>query len=140
VPVFTHILDLLIQKRNCAVTDDNILVVEDDPDGQELVGRMLRHHRIPSEVVGSAEDALAMLAQQNYRAVIIDLALPGMDGWTLLNQIHSSPGTAELPCVAMTAYHSPELAIEAVRAGFLAYFPKPLEATSFVRELQRILG
>src|SRR5512134_2942403 len=116
-----------------------ILVVEDDADGQEVVTRMLRHNRIPCDVVGSAEEALRNLAAgQQYTAAILDLALPGMDGWTLLGRIHSTFGN--LPCVAITAYHSPELAVKAVEAGFVAYFPKPLETTSFVRELQRVLN
>jgi AmiR/NasT family two-component response regulator len=41
--------------------------------------------------------------------------------------------------VAVTAYHSAEVAYQAVEDGFVAYFPKPLEATSFVRELQNAL-
>lgn len=118
----------------------HVLVVEDDPDGQEVVARMLRHHKINTTVVGSAEDALGLLAEKKYTALVIDLALPGMDGWTLLNTIQRNPKTAYLPCVAMTAFHSADLAIKAIEAGFVAYFPKPLEATSFVRELQRVVG
>jgi CheY-like chemotaxis protein len=122
------------------MSDWRILVVEDDPDGQEVVGRMLRHYQIDTDIVGDADEALQYLSQQSYTAAILDLALPGMDGWSLLNAIHSNADTAELPCVAVTAFHSPELAVKAVKAGFTAYFPKPLEATSFVQELQRVLG
>jgi hypothetical protein len=41
--------------------------------------------------------------------------------------------------VAVTAYHSANVAMKAIQAGFVAYFPKPLEAASFVRELSRVL-
>jgi CheY-like chemotaxis protein len=122
------------------MSDWRILVIEDDPDGQEVVGRMLRHFKIPNDIVGNADEALEQLSHQNYTAAIVDLALPGMDGWTLLQTIHSHAETADLPCVAVTAFHSPELAVKAVKAGFTAYFPKPLEANSFVQELQRVLS
>ena len=122
------------------MNDWHILVVEDDPDGQEVVMRMLRHHRITAQTTDNGEDALQLLGQADYTGAIIDLALPGMDGWSLLNAIHKNPNTKSLPCVAITAFHSPELAVKAIQAGFLAYFPKPLEATSFVRELQRVLS
>lgn len=121
------------------MSERRILVVEDDPDGQEVVSRILNHHRIPHVSVRSAEEALTVLRDGNaLTGAIIDLALPGMDGWTLLNTIHGEATTAGMPCVAMTAFHSSELAVKAVQAGFEAYFPKPLDSTSFVREIERV--
>ncbi|MBX3065450.1 MAG: response regulator [Anaerolineae bacterium] len=121
------------------MSERRILVVEDDPDGQEVVSRILNHHRIPHVSVRSAEEALSVLHQGTaLTGAIIDLALPGMDGWTLLNTIHGEANTAGLPCVAMTAFHSSELAVKAVQAGFEAYFPKPLDSTAFVREIERV--
>ncbi len=121
-------------------TAAHYLVVEDDHDGQELVSRILRHHRVQFAVCGSAEEALAQISNGAvFGGAIIDLALPGMDGWTLLRTLHTVPATAALRCVAMTAYHSPEIAVKAIEAGFAAYFPKPLDATAFMRELVRVL-
>jgi len=117
-----------------------VLVVEDDPDGQEVVTRMLRHHGIPAVMADSGEMALSRLNDTQYTAAVIDLALPGIDGWMVLNAIRRNPNTANLPCVAVTAFHSAEVAVKAIEAGFNAYFPKPLDATSFVRELQRVVG
>ncbi len=119
--------------------DKRLLVVEDDPDGQEVVARLLRHHKIAADVVYTAEDALDLLAANHYSGAIFDLALPGMDGWSLLETVQNNNHTAALPCVAITAYHSADVAVKAMEAGFVAYFPKPLEATSFVRELTRVL-
>ena|ERR1700694_201265 len=116
-----------------------VLVVEDDPDGQEVVGVMLRHHRIHADIVFRAEEALDLLSQNQYTLAVIDLSLPGMDGWTLLETIQSNPQTAAMPCVAITAFHSADVIIKAIQAGFIAYFPKPLEATSFVRELEHLV-
>ncbi|MBI1257232.1 MAG: response regulator [Chloroflexi bacterium] len=120
------------------MSDWHVLVVEDDPDGQEVVTRILRHHRITADVAGTAEDALKKLSATHYDLAVIDLALPTMNGWALLQAIKASSTLSGLPCVAVTAFHSAEVAVEAIQAGFAAYFPKPLEATSFVRELQRI--
>jgi len=116
-----------------------LLVVEDDPDGQEVVNRILKHHHIEHDTVSNAEDAWDMLQQNSYTAAIIDLHLPGQDGWSLFNQIKSTGNLSDIKCIAVTAYHSPETAYQAVEDGFTAYFPKPLEATSFVRELQNVL-
>lgn len=117
-----------------------VLVVEDDPDSQEVVSRILRHHKIANDVASDGETALEMLSQQPYAAVVIDLALPKIDGWGVLETLRNTPQLAHMPCVAVTAFHSAEVAVKAIQAGFSAYFPKPLDATSFVRELSHIIG
>ena len=82
-----------------------------------------------------------MLFETNatYDAVIIDLALPGKDGWELLSEIVDNPNTENLPCIAVTAFHNSKLREQALHAGFTAYFPKPLDGTQLGRELDRIL-
>src|SRR5262245_51886845 len=110
----------------------NVLVVEDDPDGQDVVQRILRHYKIAYQAAYDAETALELLANQQYTFAVIDLALPGLDGWGLLKAIKGDPQMAEMPCFAITAYHSTEVVMQAINNGFAAYFPKPLDATSFV--------
>jgi CheY-like chemotaxis protein len=116
------------------------LVIEDENDSAEVVARILRFHNIPFEVANSAESALVMMQSTMPTVMIVDLALPEMDGWGLLNVVRSNPETAHIPAVAVTAFHSTNVAQKAIEAGFNAYFPKPIEPTSFVRELERILG
>jgi CheY-like chemotaxis protein len=118
-----------------------ILVVEDDPDGQALVAHVLQYLNLPIDVVGDAEQALTCLLDSDvtYRAVIVDLALPGRDGWELLADIQGNAKTSRLPCVAVTAFHTSKIREEAIRAGFVAYFSKPIDATSFARELEALL-
>ena len=118
-----------------------ILVVEDDPDGQALVAHVLEYLNIPIDVANDAEEAGEFLFRSGttYNAVIIDLALPGKDGWELLAQIQANNHTASLPCLAITAFHTSKLREDAIRAGFTAYFAKPLDATSFARELEAVL-
>jgi CheY-like chemotaxis protein len=121
------------------MSDGRILLIEDDTDAQEVMSRILLHYDIDIDVVSTAEDALPLLENRDYTAAVVDLALPGIDGWQLLNAIRHSPRTAELPCLAITAYHSVELAVKAIQEGFTAYLPKPIESISFINELQRII-
>lgn len=50
-----------------------------------------------------------------------------------------NPETADLPCVAVTAYHTSKLREDAISAGFTAYFAKPIDATTFARRLEELL-
>lgn len=119
----------------------SVLVVEDDPDGQAVVSHILEYMNIRIDAASDAEEAARLLFKEGrrYNAIIIDLALPGKDGWQLLAEVQKNPDTASIPCLAVTAYHTARLREEAISAGFIAYFPKPLEATSFARELETLL-
>jgi DNA-binding response OmpR family regulator len=107
-----------------------ILVVEDEPDGQELVSRLLAQVNIKVDVTDSAEDAWQRIYNNAYSALIIDLALPGKDGFELLREVRQNNMT--IPCIAITAFHTPELKQRALEEGFDAYFAKPLDRTRFI--------
>jgi CheY-like chemotaxis protein len=119
----------------------SILIVEDDPDGQALVSHVVEHLNIPHDVVPDAEKAIQQLLESHdsYQAVIIDLALPGKDGWELLAEIRANPATELLTCIAVTGFHTSKTRDDALKAGFNGYFSKPLDATHFARELETFL-
>ena len=117
-----------------------ILVVEDDPDGQELVARMLFRTNVPVEVAGTAEDALQLLSADEHAAIVIDLALPGIDGFELVSEIRAKPEFEKLPCIAITAFHTPALKQRVLQSGFDAYFSKPLDDTRFLRAVERFIS
>ncbi len=116
------------------------LIVEDEPDGQELVSRMLQVAGVSVDVAGDGETGWQLLQSNTYTAAVIDLALPGMDGIQLLDHIRSSDSLSSLPCVAITAYHTPELKQQALEAGFDSYFAKPLDRTIFLEALFNLLN
>lgn len=117
----------------------NALVVEDEPDGMELVRDLLEYHGIHSMAAYDAKEALAILKKTTPTVIIIDLQLPEIDGWSLLREIQRNPALEGVSCVAITAYHALDVARQALRAGFDAYFPKPLEAATFVPDLVKIV-
>lgn len=124
-----------------SIRDWNVLVVEDEADSMELVQGLLSYYGIHSVGAKSGEEALQMLhGMKTPTLIILDLALPGLDGWGVLKTLQGDRNLSQVPCVAITAFHTPELAEQAISAGFSAYFAKPIDATSFVRELQTIVG
>ena len=123
-----------------SLKDWNVLVVEDEADSMELVQGLLSHYGIHCVGAMSGEEALQILEQTTPTLIILDLALPGVDGWGVLKAVRTHNQTANIPCIAITAFHTPELAEQAIRAGFNAYFAKPIDSTSFVRELQAIVN
>lgn len=120
----------------------HILIVEDEPDGADLVRRMLKATGKQATIAGNAETALVELDSNPsaFSAVIIDLALPEMDGFELMQLLRESVVFGEMPLIAITAFHTPELKVRALEGGFDAYFAKPLDTTLFVQSLDRVLN
>ncbi|MBI1258151.1 MAG: response regulator [Chloroflexi bacterium] len=117
----------------------NVLIVEDEVDGQEVVEGILSYFNIATDVAATAEEAIQLLGKNRYTAAVIDLGLPGIDGLELMRYIREQPALSGLPSIAITAYHTSKLKSEALEAGFDAYFAKPLDDTSFARELERVV-
>ena len=116
-----------------------VLVVEDDPDGRELLARMLFRANVSVELTGTAEDALSILSADEHAIIVIDLALPGMDGFALVKSIREQDQFSKLPCLAITAFHTPTLKQRVMQSGFDGYFAKPLDDQRFIAKIQEIL-
>lgn len=122
------------------MTDEwQVLIIEDETDSLEMVCQLLEYAGVTCIPAATAEEALQTLARMTPTLIVTDLALPGMDGWSLLRELQAHPVWATIPRVAITAYHSVELAERAIDEGFDAYFAKPLDATTFVADLQDIV-
>jgi len=117
-----------------------ILIVEDDIYNIRVVDTILKHQQAETAQALSAEEALKMLEKQPYDCVLIDLALPVMDGWGLLDAIRANPETAGIPCVAVTAFGDASVEREAYAAGFNGYFAKPIDTVTFATTLNGFLS
>jgi len=116
-----------------------ILVVEDEYDSIQMVSKILRHHGVEVHIAHNGFECLEMLESLAPDLIIMDLALPEMDGWETLAKIRGNPSTETLPVVAITAYHSVNVAEDAKKAGFNAYFPKPLNTKGIIQQLGEIV-
>jgi CheY-like chemotaxis protein len=86
-----------------------VLVVEDDVSEQVSITALLEHDDIEIATAGTGEDALACLSKGTYDCIVLDLRLPDMSGFELLERISKDPVLAELPVVVFTGRElSPE--------------------------------
>lgn len=124
------------------MANQRILVVEDDPDGQSVMSYVLNYMETVVDIATTAEEACQLLfeEEQTYNAVVIDLVLPGMNGWQLMDMIQNNPRTAPYPCVAVTGYHTSQVREQAMRVGFVTYITKPIHAPSLAETLAAIMG
>lgn len=122
------------------MSDMSVLLVDDDPHACEVMQLVLRHHNVPLTIVGDAETALDYLQSNSPDIVIMDIFLPGIDGYQALKRIRQSSLLPSGRFVATTAYYTNDTEQEAITRGFDGYIPKPFDSSNLVAYLEMIAG
>ncbi|MCA1576765.1 MAG: PAS domain S-box protein [Acidobacteria bacterium] len=114
---------------DASLQDVHILVVEDDPDTQELLKTVLRRHGANVTTVSCCSDALAEIASSKPDVIISDIGMAGENGYELIRKIRSmDPDTGgHIPAIALTAYAGATDRRRALLAGFQTHLAKPVE-------------
>lgn len=114
-----------------------ILLVEDNPHLSEAIADSLRKSGFEIDPVAEGDAALAVLANQRYDLVVLDLGLPDMDGMEVLQALRSSKNT--VPVLVLTARDSLSDKIGGFNKGADDYLVKPFEAEELVARLKALL-
>lgn len=108
----------------------HVLVIEDEPTSLKLAHVILAAAGHEVADAGKAEEALELLKQDKPELILLDLALPGMDGLELARRIKSDPSTRDIVIIAITGYPDRFSRQEALSAGCDAYLVKPIDTNA----------
>lgn len=120
-----------------------VLVVEDDQNNRLVVSRLLRLAGVSDDRIFTATgDAHEVLSSGGASAdlVLLDLQLPGKDGYEVLAELRSDPATRDLAVVALTANVMRQDVERCQAAGFDGFIGKPIDGRRFKEIFLRILG
>ena len=111
-----------------------ILIVDDDPDTLQMLAVMLEERQAEVQAASSTEEAMEMLEWYQPHVVVLDLAMPGEDGFSLIQRIrrHEQLVRRTIPAVALTAQVRVEDRARALSAGFNMFVPKPVEVDELI--------
>jgi len=115
-----------------------ILVVEDSPDNMKLFRTLLTLRKHTVVGLTSGDGLLGTIEESQPALVLMDIQLPGKDGFELLGEIRESPHRA-LRVVALTAHAMAGDRERALAAGFDGYITKPIDIRSFPDQVARAL-
>jgi len=112
-----------------------VLVVDDEKNMRLSLQTMLKNEAYAARAAESAEEALNLLAHEEFFMVITDARLGGMSGYEFIVKIHHQ--WPDLPALMLTAYATPKLAVEAIKAGAMDYLAKPFAPEELLHAVAR---
>jgi two-component system cell cycle response regulator DivK len=118
---------------------ESVLVVEDNALNLKLVRAVLEHAGFRVRAAVTAEDALAQALADPPDLVLMDLQLPGMDGYAGLQALRAAPATRAIPVLAVTALAMRPDREKAQLAGFDGYIEKPISVRDLPEQVRAAL-
>jgi PAS domain S-box-containing protein len=118
-----------------------VLIVDDEPDGRDLVARILEGQGAQSVCATTATQALELLSAGHFDLLLSDIGMPDMSGFDLIRRVrHLDRSRAgPLPAIALTAYARTEDRQRSLLAGFHMHLSKPIEARELIASIAGLL-
>lgn len=132
--------------RTIPLDQARILVIEDDPNNRLVAVKLLQVAGVsPNHITEASEGTTAAatlhtMPTDNLALILLDLQLPGKDGYTILRELRANPALAHTPIVALTANVMKSDVEQARMAGFDGFIGKPIDGRRFPDQIRRLLA
>jgi CheY-like chemotaxis protein len=112
-----------------------VLIVDDEPDNLKLAADLLEYVGATVSAAGGGQEALELADQFRPNMILLDLAMPELDGWEVHRRLRARKEFDHTPIVALTALVMASDAEKVRNAGFDAYITKPFRVKTLILEL-----
>ncbi len=117
-----------------------VLIVEDNEDNRIVYSTMLRHFGFAVDEAENGAEGILKARSNLPDVILMDIAIPLVDGWEAVQRLKRDPATAHIPIVALTAHAMPADRERAIQVGCDGYLAKPCEPRAVVEEVKRLLA
>lgn len=121
---------------NSEIASWTVLIVDDEPDNIGVAQKILSFYGAQVHIASNGLEGLRILESIRPTFVLMDLAMPNMDGWGMLREMRANPRNAHIPVIAVTALAMQGDRERVLEAGFNEYIAKPFRLDSFVNQLK----
>ena len=116
-----------------------VLIVDDEPYNRQLLVAMLTPEGYVLPTAASGEEALAMLAREPPDLILLDIMMPGIDGYYVVTKIKGNPETKHIPVIMVTAMHDRASTMLALKAGAEDLLTKPVDRAEVCMRVRNLL-
>lgn len=115
-----------------------LVIVEDNDDLREMLACFLQTHGFTVVMAEDGEAGLRIIRQQPPDLVITDIAMPNMDGLSMIRELRRRPETSRVPVLVLTAYQG-KIGNDAIKAGATRAAYKPVQLEDLIRMIKQLL-
>ena len=116
-----------------------ILLIEDNELNRDMLSRRLQKRGYQVVAAVDGESGVAMAQSEAPALILMDVSLPGIDGWEATRRIRAGPHTSHIPIVALTAYAAPDDRERARAVGCDDFDTKPIELIRLLEKIETLL-
>ncbi|NWC74974.1 EAL domain-containing response regulator [Pseudomonas sp. P7759] len=116
-----------------------LLIVDDEPQVRKLLETLLHHEGYQTVSASSGEEALQVVAQQPPDLILLDIMMPGMDGYEVASQLKSDDVTAGIPIIMLSALSDPGARVSGLESGAEEFLSKPIERIELSLRVRNLL-
>ena len=116
-----------------------VLVIEDNEMNRDMLARRLRRRGFDLVLAADGETGISTATREAPELSLMDLSLPGIDGWETARRLKSAAETAAIPIIALTAHAMTGDREKALAAGCDDYDTKPVELSRLLDKMQKLL-
>jgi len=117
-----------------------ILLVEDNEMNRDMLSRRLQKHGFEVVMAVDGEEGVAKAQTEAPALILMDMSLPGIDGWEATRRLKAAPQTQSIPIIALTAHAMTDDRAKALAAGCDDFDTKPVELPRLLSKIQGLLG
>ena len=117
-----------------------ILIADDEPHMRRIIELSLRKAGCEVLVARDGREAVEVAARELPALVVLDVSMPGVDGFMALRQLKASPATAAIPVIVLTSRGHAVAREEAATSGAALYVTKPFSPSALAAEVLRMVG
>jgi two-component system cell cycle response regulator DivK len=117
----------------------SILIIDDYEDNRELLRLMLEQEGHQVREARNGREGIKMAQEAPPDIALIDLSMPGLDGWGVLSELRADERTQNISCAAVSAFADGARA-RALAHGFNAYLTKPYRRSDLIETVERLLA
>ncbi|MGL1932604.1 MAG: Cache 3/Cache 2 fusion domain-containing protein [Desulfotalea sp.] len=125
------------QEDDISFDTRTMLIIEDDKEFASVLAKFFDKNGYDSIIASDGESGIKLIAEHLPTAIILDIGLPGIDGWAILNELKANSATRHIPVHILSAFDDSRLGLE---RGAVGYLVKPVEKNDLHKVLAKIEG